>query len=93
MAGRRTADVTGFIQTRANELLENSLDGVKRILFEQRTRRSPLLKRTISSSEYVADLSRVIDFDVIRGAKLNLGVDPWVARACIIGDRSATAMD
>ena len=31
--GPAETDVTGFIQTRANELLENSLDGVKRILF------------------------------------------------------------
>ncbi len=73
--GPADTDITGFIQQRANQLLENGLDGVKRILFS-----SALHKSTTEThdfmTEYVADLSRVIDFDVIRGAKLNLGVDP-----------------
>src|ERR1700689_547889 len=73
--GPAGADVTGFIQKRANELLENGLNGVKRILFENALRASTPQRHDFIA-EYVGDLSRVIDFDVIRGAKLNLGVDP-----------------
>ena len=73
--GPADTDITGFIQKRANELLENGLNGVKRILFEKALRASTTETHDFMS-EYVADLSKVIDFDVIRGAKLNLGVDP-----------------
>jgi len=73
--GPADTDITGFIQKRANELLENGLNGVKRMLFEKALRASTTETHDFMS-EYVADLSQVIDFDVIRGAKLNLGVDP-----------------
>ncbi len=73
--GPASSDITGFIQKRANELLENGLNGVNRILFENALRASTTQRHDFIA-EYVADLSRVIDFDVIRGAKLNLGVDP-----------------
>jgi phosphoglucomutase len=73
--GPAGSDVTGFIQKRANELLENGLEGVKRTLFEHALRASTTQRHDFIA-EYVADLTKVIDFDVIRGAKLNLGVDP-----------------
>jgi phosphoglucomutase len=73
--GPAGADVTGFIQARANELLENGLDGVKRKLFSNALRASTTETHDFIA-EYVADLKQVIDFDVIRGAKLKLGVDP-----------------
>jgi phosphoglucomutase len=73
--GPASTEITGFVQERANELLENGLNGVKRILFENALRASTTQRHDFIA-EYVADLSRVIDFDVIRGAKLNLGVDP-----------------
>lgn len=73
--GPAPSDITGFIQKRANELLENGLNGVKRVLFEQALR-SSTTERHDFVAEYVADLSKVIDFDVIRGANLKLGVDP-----------------
>jgi phosphoglucomutase len=73
--GPASSDITGFIQNRANELIENNLNGVRRILFENALR-SSTTQRHDFIAEYVADLSQVIDFDVIRGAKLNLGVDP-----------------
>ncbi len=52
------------------------LDGVKRTLFEQGACSASTTERHDFIAEYVGDLSQVIDFDVIRGAKLNLGVDP-----------------
>jgi phosphoglucomutase len=73
--GPADSDVTGLIQSRANQLLENNLAGVKRTLFSNALRASTTEPHDFAA-EYVADLSRVIDFDVIRGAKLNLGVDP-----------------
>ena len=73
--GPASTEITGFVQERANELLENGLNDVKRILFENALRASTTQRHDFIA-EYVADLSRVIDFDVIRGAKLNLGVDP-----------------
>ena len=73
--GPAASDITGFIQNRANELLENGLNGVKRTLFESALR-SSTTQRHDFIAEYVADLEKVIDFDAIRGAKLNLGVDP-----------------
>lgn len=73
--GPASSEITGFIQKRANELIEIGLDGVKRVPSEQ-----ALGANTTSQhdyiAEYVADLSKVIDFDVVRAAKLNLGVDP-----------------
>ncbi len=38
-AGRPPSDITGFIQARANELLENNLDGVKRTSFSNALKR------------------------------------------------------
>src|ERR1700678_1118899 len=73
--GPAGSDITSFIQTRANELLENNLDGVKRTLFSNALRASTTETHDFIA-EYVADLKKVIDCDVIRGAKLNLGVDP-----------------
>lgn len=73
--GPAGSDVTSIIQKRANELLESGLDGVKRQSFSSALRASTTETHDFIA-EYVADLSKVIDFDVIRGAKLKLGVDP-----------------
>lgn len=73
--GPASSDITGFIQQRANELIENGLHGVKRAPPEQALRANTTSEHDYIA-EYVADLSKVIDFDVLRAAKLNLGVDP-----------------
>jgi len=73
--GPAGSDITGFIQKRANDLLENGLNGVKRMLFSNALRASTTDTHDFVA-EYVADLSQVIDFDLIRDTKLNLGVDP-----------------
>jgi phosphoglucomutase len=67
--------VTGWIEAKANEHLQESLKGVKRILFEKAlaastTRRHDYLRA------YVSDLSGVIDMDAIHASKVSLGVDP-----------------
>lgn len=73
--GPAETDVTDWIQATANQFLENKLDGIKRILFEQALRASTTHRHDFLSS-YVSDLANVIDMDSIRGAKVNMGVDP-----------------
>ncbi len=67
--------VTGWIEAKANELLENDLGGMKRISFE-RALRAPTTHRYDYLHAYVEDLAHVIDMDVLRGSKIRLGVDP-----------------
>ena len=76
-AQRRTGgdDVTGWIEARANEFLERRLAGVKRIPFEKALRASTTHRHDYLTA-YVSDLASVIDMDVIRGAKISMGVDP-----------------
>jgi phosphoglucomutase len=67
--------VTGWIEAKANELLESRLSGVKRIHYA-RALRAATTHRHDYVNAYVNDLGNVIDMDIIRGAKLHLGVDP-----------------
>jgi len=73
--GPADTDVTGWIQTRANELLAASLRGIGRVSLEQALR-SPTTHRHDYLGGYVADLVNVIDMDVIRSAGIRMGVDP-----------------
>jgi phosphoglucomutase len=67
--------VTGWIEAKANALLEAKLDGVKRITFEQATRAATTHRHDYLNS-YVNDLGNAVEMGVIRGATLRLGVDP-----------------
>jgi phosphoglucomutase len=67
--------VTGWIEAKANELLEARLEGVKRIPREQALR-APTTHRRDYLSPYIADLGDMVEMEVIRGARLNMGVDP-----------------
>jgi len=73
--GPAASTVTAWIETKANELLENRLQGLKRIPFAKALR-APTTHRHDFLSAYVADLANVIDMDAIRTAKIKLGVDP-----------------
>jgi phosphoglucomutase len=68
-------DVTDWIEVRANALLESALDGVKRITHASALR-APTTRRHDYLGTYVADLGAVIDLDVVRDAKIRIGVDP-----------------
>jgi phosphoglucomutase len=73
--GPADTDATGWIQRRANELLQGGNAGVMRVLF------TAAIKAASTHQEdfvlpYVNDLRNVIDMDAIRGAGLKLGVDP-----------------
>ena len=67
--------VTGWIEHRANELLQSGLDGVKRVLFTKALNASTTHRHDYLGP-YIADLGNAVGMEVIRGAKLNLGVDP-----------------
>jgi phosphoglucomutase len=71
--GPADTDVTSWIQTRANALLETALDGVRRVAngaSADTTHTHDYL------NEYVADLGAVIEFSAIREAGVRMGVDP-----------------
>jgi phosphoglucomutase len=73
--GPAEAVVTGWIEAKANELLEDGLSGLKRIAFEKALRASTTHRHDYLNA-YITDLANVIDMEAIRGAKLSLGVDP-----------------
>ena len=73
--GPADADTTGRVQQRANALLEGGLRDVKRMVLAQACKAVTTHWHDYRGA-YVADLGNVIDFDVIRGAGLHLGVDP-----------------
>ena len=73
--GPADTNVTGWIQDRANELMEAGLGGVKRIPY-QRALRAATTHRHDYLGAYVRDLGNVIDMDAIRGAGIHVGVDP-----------------
>jgi phosphoglucomutase len=73
--GPAESNVTDWIQATANQFLESALQGIKRIPFERALRVSTTHRHDFVSS-YVSDLANIIHLDSIRGAKVNMGVDP-----------------
>ena len=73
--GPAESNITGWLQVRANALLEGGLKEVRRVGLAQ-------AQKAVTTQEhdylgaYVADLGSVIDFELIRSAGLHLGVDP-----------------
>jgi phosphoglucomutase len=67
--------VTGWIEAKANALLEARLKGVKRIPHAQARCASTTHQHDYLTA-YVNDLGNVVDLDVMRCAKIHLGVDP-----------------
>jgi len=73
--GPADTDITGWVQQRANALLEAGLKGVQRMPFAQ-ARAATTTHEHDYLNHYVADLANVIDFDIIRSAGVRMGVDP-----------------
>lgn len=73
--GPADSSITGWIQNKANELLEARLEGVRQIPFA-RAKAADTTHRHNYMDEYIDDLATIIDFDAIRSADLKLGVDP-----------------
>lgn len=73
--GPADTEVTGWVQARANELLQSGNAAVRRVPF------AAAIKAATTHQEdfilpYVRDLQNVVDMDAIRDAGLKLGVDP-----------------
>jgi phosphoglucomutase len=68
-------EVTQWIEKKANEFLENGLQGVKKIFFEKALQ-APTTHRYDYLNHYVNDLGTVIEMNIIRDANIHLGVDP-----------------
>jgi len=73
--GPADTDVTGWIQQRANELLVAGLADVRRVALAAALGAATTHKHDYTGA-YVGDLGAVVDLDVIRAAKLKLGVHP-----------------
>jgi phosphoglucomutase len=67
--------ITRWIQDRANALIADGLKGVKRVRFE-RAKHATTTHPHDYMTPYIDDLANVIDMDVLRGAHIELGVDP-----------------
>ncbi len=73
--GPADTQITAWMETQANGLLESGLRGVIRVGFAQ-ARRAATTHSHDYLNTYVEDLASVIDMDVIRGSHVHMGVDP-----------------
>jgi len=73
--GPADTQITGWIETEANRLLEAGLNGVKRVLFAK-ARSAATTHQYDYLNQYVDDLRFVLDLDAIRDSKIQMGVDP-----------------
>jgi phosphoglucomutase len=73
--GPAETGVTDWIEGKANDILANGFSDLKRVPFEKALHAATTHRHDYLNA-YVADLGQVIDMDVLRGAKLKLGVDP-----------------
>src|SRR5882672_2869456 len=73
--GPADTQVTKWIEDRANALLAADLRGVKRVSYDQARRTSTTHPHDYLGT-YIGDLARIIEMDVIRSARLKLGIDP-----------------
>ena len=73
--GPADSDITKWVENRANALLEGGLKDVRRMPYAQARQAATTHEHDYLNS-YVADLANIVDFDVIRGAGVHMGVDP-----------------
>jgi len=73
--GPADTDITGWVQSRANELLQADNHDVKRQSHESALK-SPHTHLHDFITPYVEQLGEVIDMDAIRSAGIRIGIDP-----------------
>ncbi len=73
--GPADSTITHWIQDKANELLKDNLRGIKKISLEQALKASTLHRYDFLNN-YVNNLGKIIDFDIIRDSGIRMGVDP-----------------
>jgi phosphoglucomutase len=71
--GPAPTDVTGEIQDRANEILDDGLRGVRRVCYAQAAAEAGTYDFL---GEYVAALGTVVDLPAIKRAGIHIGADP-----------------
>jgi len=67
--------ITNWIEAKANELLQNKLQQVKRVSFTKALHSSTTHNYDYLNA-YVNDIGNIIDMDVISNSKIAIGVDP-----------------
>ena len=73
--GPADTDATGWIEQRANALMQDGNRAVRRVPYAQALA-TPTIVQEDFVADYVADLDAVIDMEAIRQAGLKIGVDP-----------------
>jgi phosphoglucomutase len=73
--GPADVDITGWVEKRANRLLQEKLHGVERVSYESALK-APTTHHYDYITPYVSDLKNIVDMDTIRAANLRIGVDP-----------------
>ncbi len=73
--GPAETDVTKWIEKKANELLRDKLQHIKRISVSKALNASTTHKHNFLDT-YISDLGNIIDMDVLRNSKIRIGVDP-----------------
>jgi len=73
--GPAGTDITSWVEKTANEILEKKLKAVIRMRYEKALRVSTT-HRFDYINHYVDDLKNVINLDILRDSKINIGADP-----------------
>ena len=73
--GGAATSVTRWIEAQANQLLDHSLAGVKRMPLSRALKASTTHTYDYLNT-YIGDLEHVVDMDVIRDSNIRMGVDP-----------------
>ena len=73
--GGAATSVTRWIEAQANQLLDHSLAGLKRMPLGKALKASTTHPYDYLNT-YIADLGHVVDMDVIRNSNIRMGVDP-----------------
>jgi phosphoglucomutase len=73
--GPAGTEITKWVESKANEFLENQLKGVMRMPYEKALR-APNTHRHDFLNNYISDLRNVVNLDIIRDSKISVGVDP-----------------
>lgn len=73
--GPAAEDITNWMQNRANELLTNKLNGVKRISYDVALKADTTHQYDFVTP-YIRDLANVVDLVAVQKAGIHIGVDP-----------------
>ena len=73
--GPAEPEITKWVQNRANDLLKEKNNGVKRFTYE-RALQAETTHEYDFVTPYVNDLEKIIDLEIIRDSGIRLGVDP-----------------